>query len=97
LIEKYCRDRASGTGGGVLITTKSELNIQRERKVELDDLEIVAVSGEVVNGKRRKQLSTAVCYRPPPSKNNWTQSFDDFLNKIHTNLYHQINYPGHPL
>lgn len=39
--------------GGVLITTKSELNIQREREVELDDLEIVAVSGEVVNSNCR--------------------------------------------
>lgn len=90
----------SETGGGVFIAAKSRLGIQRVQELKSDDLEIVAVSGAAT---KAKETLMAVCYRPPSSNSSWIQSFENFVDRIHSNYNFEailitgdFNYPNIP-
>ena len=73
------KDRKTGSGGGVGIFIRTELNYKRRRDLEEDDIESIFIE---IFPKNSKSFVVGTIYRPPDSSKHLSKNFDTVLSNL---------------
>ena len=81
LIRKDRSDTQNKAGGGVVLYYRNSLNCNRRREIEISNIETLWVELALPNSK---PFLTCTLYRPPTSKSEWIDLFEEELSIAQT-------------